>query len=61
MYHVPGSGLSLKKTQVVAGRQNNIFFAMAYDSMILWRLMSVELSIGKKTGLEIMTLNCKKM
>ena len=66
MYHVPGLDLSLKKTRVVAARQNNIFFSVAFDSkshaMILWRVMTVELNIGKKiTGLEIMTLNCKKM
>ena len=66
MYHVPGLDLSLKKTRVVAARQNNIFFAVVCDSkshaMILWRVMTVELNIGKKiTGLEIMTLNCKKI
>ena len=65
MYHVPGSDLSLKKTRVVAARQNNIFFAVACDSKshaMIWRVMTVELNIGKKiTGLEIMTLNCKKM
>ena len=41
------------------------FTAVACDSklhtIILWHVTSVKLSIGKKiTGLELMTLNCKK-
>ena len=41
------------------------FADMACDSkshaIILWRVINVKLNIGKKiTGLEIMTLNCKK-
>ena len=42
------------------------FADMACDSkshaIILWRVINVKLNIGKKiTGLEIMTLNCKKI
>ena len=41
------------------------FIAMACDSKlnnITWCVISMKLSIGKKiTGLEIMTLNCKKI
>ena len=54
-----------KATCAVATCQNNIFIAMVCDSksyaIILWRVIIMKLSIGKKiTELEIMTLNRKK-